>query len=153
MTRLTPNGVLQSTTDLVCMEGEVAEWCVAKGWADDGRTFGDELILIASELVEALEAFREHSYEEWVTYQPHVTELVGVPVKMPKMTVTQLQALNIPEELWGLPRREGVAPELAGTFVRLLDSCGRHGFNLGEEFRKEMDYNWTHTFRHGGRAL
>lgn len=148
---VTPNGVFLSRRDLKYMTQEVAEWCEEKGWANDDRTFGDELILIASELVEALEAFRDHGYAEWVTYQP-----VIAGVKMPKMTYEQAEVLfglaGGDMEL-GQPRREGVAPELAGTFVRLLDSCSRHGFDLGAEFRKEMDYNWTRTFRHGGRAL
>lgn len=143
----TPNGVPMSDVDTRDMREEVAEWIVAKGW-DDDRTFGDELILIVSELVEALEAFRSNGYLEWWTYQPVVNG-----VKMPKMTTDQLEALGIDEDDWGPSRREGVAPEIAGTFVRLLDTCAKHGIELGVEFRREMDYNWTRTFRHGGKAL
>lgn len=144
--------VIKSSTDIVAMQEEVKVWCEEKGWADDGLTFGDELILIASELVEALEAMREHGYEPWYTYTPSVQDTVGI-VKMPKMTARQLTALGISPTQWGAPRLEGVEAELAGTFVRLLDSAGRHLFDLGRAFRKEMDYNWTRTYRHGGKSL
>lgn len=143
----TPGGVVKTATHVDTMQEEVAEWIVEKGWNDD-RTFGDEMILITSELVEALEAFRDRGFEEWVTHQPTING-----VKLPKMTPEQLEALGIPEEAWGMGRREGVAPELAGTFVRLLDTCERHGIRLGQEFRQEMEYNWKRAFRHGGRAL
>lgn len=144
--------IIKSSVDLVAMQEEVRVWVEAKGWNNDNRTFGDEVALITSEMIEALEAFREHGYEPWHTYQPHV-EIAGVPVKMPKMTVTQLQALNIPEGLWGPPRLEGVEAEIAGCFVRILDTAARHDIDLGQAFRAEMDYNWTRAYRHGGKAV
>lgn len=112
----TPNGVPMSDVDTRDMREEVAEWIVAKGWNDD-RTFGDELILIVSELVEALEAFRSNGFREWDVYQP-----VLDGVKMPKMTRGQVMALCAEtginsDELLVNTRREGVAPEIAGTFV------------------------------------
>lgn len=144
--------VIKSNTDIVAMQEEVRVWVEAKGWNDDNRTFGDEVALITSEMIEALEAFRDHGYEEWETYSPHV-EVDGEPLKMPKMSRAQLDALHIPRALWGQPRKEGVEAEIAGCFVRLLDTAARHNIDLGRAFREEMDYNWTRTYRHGGKAL
>lgn len=149
--KATPGGVPKSSHDINAMMEEVAEWLVEKGWNDD-RTFGDELILIVSELIEALEAYRSHGFQEWFTWQPTVMR-GNQKVKLPKMTEDQLEALGIPTEMWGPKRREGAAAELAGTLVRLLDTCSRHGFKPGLEFRDEMDYNWSRSYRHGGRAL
>lgn len=144
----TPQGNLMSSVDIVAMQHEVKEWVTAKGWNKDRRTFGDELILIVSELVEALEAYREAGFEEWETYQ-----LVINGVKMPKMTLEQCLVIFGEEFTIPPPRREGVAPELAGTLVRLLDTCARHNIDLGKEFRQEMDYNWGREYRHGGKKL
>lgn len=142
------SGPIKSSTDVVAMQEEVRVWVEAKGWNDDNRTFGDEVALITSELIEALEAFRDHGYEPWYTYQATIGR-----VKMPKMTVKQLEALSIDPELWGPPRLEGVEAELAGCFVRLLDTAARHNVDLGQAFRNEMDYNWTRSYRHGGKAV
>jgi hypothetical protein len=146
------SGPIKSSTDVVAMQEEVRVWVEAKGWNDDNRTFGDEVALITSEMIEALEAFRDHGYQDWLTYSPHVS-LGGVPVKMPKLTETQLRALNVPEESWGPARLEGVEAEIAGCFVRLLDTAARHNIDLGKAFRAEMDYNWTRSYRHGGKAV
>lgn len=144
--------VIKSRVDLVAMQEEVKVWVEEKGWNNDNRTLGDEVALITSEMIEALEAFRTHGYVPWHTYQPHVRDGVGV-VKMPKMTPVQLRALNIDEKNWGPSRLEGVEAEIAGCFVRLLDTAVRHGIDLGKAFRAEMDYNWTRSYRHGGKTL
>ncbi len=138
--------VIKSSTDIVAMQEEVRVWVEEKGWLDD-RSFGDEIALLISEPIEALESYRVHGFEEWESYQPTING-----VKMPKMTLEQAEALGI-ASLLGSPRREGVAAEFAGTLVRLLDDCVRHNIDLGREFRAEMDYNWTRTHRHGGKKL
>lgn len=142
--------VTKSAVDIVAMQEEVRVWVEAKGWNDDNRTFGDEVALITSEMIEALEAFRDHGYQDWLTYQPVVNG-----VKMPKMTEAQLDALRyLTDDIEvSPPRLEGVTAEVAGCFVRLLDTAARHNIDLGKAFRAEMDYNWTRSYRHGGKAV
>jgi hypothetical protein len=149
------------------LQEEVRAWCERKGWrqADDhtlpdalGRTFGDEMALLTSEISEALEAYRANGTEEWTVWQP----VIG-GIKMPKMNFVQVTALwsvLYPESTLGdipwdelNPRREGVGPELAGLFVRLLDTSEHLGVNLFDEYRKEMDYNESREFRHGNKGL
>jgi hypothetical protein len=126
---------------------EIEDYCRAKGWLDDGRTFGDEIALIVSEASEALEAYRDNGYESWTTYRPIVDG-----IRLPKMTAAQLAAIGLSAN--GLePIREGVAPELAGLVIRILDACGRHDIDLWAEIRSEMDYNWRREFHHGGRRI
>lgn len=143
-----PSGPIKSSVDIVAMQEEVRVWVEAKGWNDDNRSFGDEVALITSEMIEALEAFRDHGYQDWLTYQPVING-----VKMPKMTEEQLKALGLNGLDMPPPRLEGVTAEIAGCFVRLLDTAARHGIDLGKAFRAEMDYNWTRSYRHGGKAV
>lgn len=136
---------------LLQMTDEVGEWLESRGW-NDNRTCGDEVALLCSEAIEALEAFRAKGFVTWTVYQP----VIGT--KMPKLTELQCEglarALGIDKSVLMVnPRREGVGPELAGLLVRLLDTCQRHGFDLEEEYRKEMDYNWTRPYRNGGKAI
>lgn len=48
---------------------------------------------------------------------------------------------------------EGVASEFADVLIRLLHYCERYGIDLGEEYRRKMDYNKTRAWRHGGKNL
>jgi NTP pyrophosphatase (non-canonical NTP hydrolase) len=46
---------------------EAYEVAVSKGWEEDAatRTFGDECMLMASEVSEAFEAYRKRGFESW----------------------------------------------------------------------------------------
>jgi NTP pyrophosphatase (non-canonical NTP hydrolase) len=111
------------------MREQVYKWTVAKGWADDGRTFGDEVALMHSEASEALEAYRQWGFQD-----------------------TTIGGVSIAGEVQ-LPKPEGVGSELADLLIRLLDTCARHDIDLEYEFNRKMEYNGSRPFRHGGRLL
>lgn len=126
---------------------EVRRWCEKKGWRIPknkttpdalGRTFGDEIALLHSELSEALEAFRDHGFDHGFTVNGE--------------WVSSLDAAFL--KAHGKPAKpEGVASELADVLIRLLDTCEHIGVDLFEEYRLKMDYNGTRAVRHGGKAL
>lgn len=45
------------------------------------------------------------------------------------------------------------ASEVADVYIRLLDTCYRHGINLDVEFERKIAYNWTRDYKHGGKKL
>lgn len=109
---------------LRAMMEEVYACNLQNGWIDDGRTFGDEIALLHSELSEALEHYR-----------------TGGPG-------------NINEVFYGKgDKPDGVPIELADVLVRLLDTCGRHNVDLFAAWRIKMSFNWQRSYRHGGKAL
>lgn len=113
------------------MAAEVQEVNKALGWHDDGRTFGDDIALLHSEVSEALEAFREHGLEDYTN--PRIYLPGG--------------------QLGPLPKPEGVGSEFADLLIRLLDVSARRGVDLRAEYERKVAYNRTRPYRHGGKSL
>lgn len=140
-------GVEQLVDALNVAKAQVEDWTIAKKWADDGRTFGDEIALIHSELSEALEAYRDHGFDKWYT---------EVTSRTPGVKHKDSCHIEVGGAICscGIPQKpEGVASEMADTLIRILDTCARHDIDLGQEFFDKMVYNWTRTERHGGKKL
>jgi NTP pyrophosphatase (non-canonical NTP hydrolase) len=123
---------MADASQLSQMQADVVQWCKVKGWWDDGRTFGDSIALLHSELSEALEAFRDHGLED-ATQQSKV----GTPLN-PGNSVA---------------KPEGVGSEFADVLVRLFHACALYDIDLEAEFERKMAYNWRRSFRHGGKSL
>jgi NTP pyrophosphatase (non-canonical NTP hydrolase) len=48
---------------------------------------------------------------------------------------------------------EGVAAELADCIIRILDFADLHGIDMQATIAEKMRYNWTRSYRHGGKIL
>jgi NTP pyrophosphatase (non-canonical NTP hydrolase) len=130
---------VHETDVLHLMAKEVKQCNMEKGWYDDERTFGDEIALLHSEVSEALEAFRDHGLERWVTDENGKRWIVGGE-----------DGLQVYPDMM---KPEGVGSEAADVLVRLLDFCERKGIDLFDEWRHKVNYNWTRPARHGGKRL
>lgn len=98
------------------------------GWFEEGRTVGDDVALIHSEVSEMLEAYRD-----------------GGLVDQTRHTQGGLSLTP--------PKPEGFGSEAADVLIRLLDTCHRRGINLADEFERKLEYNKTRGYRHGGKVL
>ncbi len=92
-----------------------------KGWWDGERNFGEQLMLMVSELSEAMEEYRVHG-----------TDILNM--------------LRIED---GKP--EGIAAEFADVFIRMADTCGRYHIPIEEALRLKAEYNRQRPYRHGGK--
>lgn len=122
---------LSATTSSLAMALLVAQDDVyavneANGWFEEGRTVGDDIALLHSEVSEMLEAYRDGGLAD------QTAEHVGT---------------------YGLPKPEGFGSEAADVLIRLLDTCKRRGVNLAFEFERKLEFNKSRGYKHGGKVM
>ena len=109
-----------------------------KGFYETDRNIGEALMLIVSELGEALEAHRKGIHT--IPYsQNQLYEAI------PKLT-TQKWA-----ELFGDLIKDTFEDEIADVFIRLFDLCGYLDIPIEKHIEMKMKYNSTRPIRHNKR--
>lgn len=119
---------------------QVEEVNTDNGWYESGRSFGDGIALLHSEVSEMFEEYRAGRKGRFYQEQDG-DEVVYIPLSNP-----------------GLPYPAGKKPigapsEAADVLIRLLDECNRQGIDLYTEFRAKLEYNKTRGHRHGGKVV
>lgn len=106
----------------------VHETAVSKKWWEPGPTFPEALMLVVSELSEALEEFR-----------------VG----------SDLTMISINDSFLGEVKNKpmGIPIEMADAVIRICDLCAGFGIPLERAIIQKMEYNRTRPERHGGKCL
>lgn len=168
--------------DLNALAREVHETAVARGWwseygagaphADHDPTFGETLMLVVTEVAEAMEAFREggnpaelsYTYEfdngptgykfrkcdhpgkgHGLEYCPDGWE--EAPEAWKPLTPDVVRSMG------GNIKPTGVPSELADIIIRVLDISGAWGVDIAEALRVKMEFNKTRKRKHGGKRL
>lgn len=115
---------------------EIHENACAHGWWDEERPLPEVLMLIVSELAEALEEARAGRGMEWTgcTLDDGGCYSVGAVEPCDKCA-------------YGKP--EGIAVEVADALIRILDWCGHEGIDIERIVREKHEYNRTRPYKHG----
>ena len=102
-----------------------------KGFWDDKREIGTLLMLVVSELSEALEADRKNMHCDFDTFD-----------KMNRNDIQFNQAFyaNI---------KDSFEDEIADTFIRLFDLVGFLGIDIDRQIELKMKYNESRPHKHG----
>ena len=126
------------------------------GFHDVGRTMGDGMALLHTEISEAFEAYREGGgvsevwYEEKVqAYHKDGSPIVsrGKPVWVVVVHEQQIADPAKPFKLCGVPS------EIADLMIRAFDFAGEHKIDIERFVVEKMAYNKTRPFKHGNKAL
>jgi len=117
----------------------------AHGWwsDDDGnfkdRNMGEMLMLMVSELSEALEAYRNGEPVLWYKHDDPDNCSLDVSATM--------------REIGGVPGKpEGIASEFADCIIRILDTCETHKIPVVQALLDKHAFNITRPYRHGGKV-
>jgi NTP pyrophosphatase (non-canonical NTP hydrolase) len=120
------------------------EMAKSKGFWDGERNKPEMLMLVVSELAEALEALRKDDYadQDVVESLSHDLELDRTDEEF------LLKAIN-----WKTSFEQGVKSsfedELADVAIRLFDLCGGLGVDLEKHIEMKMKYNSMRGYKHG----
>ena len=97
----------------------IKDWRIKKKFDTGWNNVPEKLMLIVTELAEAMEAYR-------------------------KMTINPCPVFYKVDEY-----SDNFKEELADTTIRIMDLCGSLGIDLEEEIAKKMEYNETRPEKHG----
>lgn len=122
---------------------EIHENAVAHGWWEMERELPEILMLIVSELSEALEEAR-----------------AGRPMVWHECLTTKQPCLSNSEDCscWNgvfceiddaAAKPEGIAIEVIDALIRILDWCGKEGLDVDALVRKKHEYNKSRPYKHG----
>jgi NTP pyrophosphatase (non-canonical NTP hydrolase) len=120
------------------------EMAKSKGFWDEKRNTGELLMLVVSELSEALEALRKDHYADQAVVESlsHDLELDRTDEEF------LLKAIN-----WKTSFEQGVKSsfedEIADVAIRLFDLCGGLGVDLEKHIELKMMYNSMRGYKHG----
>lgn len=107
---------------------EALRIAVEHGFKD--ATVGEDLMLMVSELAEALEDYRK-----------------GVDIKT--MWYKGYDSTAKVDKDGKLQKPCGIPSEMADVIIRVLHFCGKHGIDIEQAVREKMAYNESRPFMHG----
>lgn len=103
---------------------------VAKGFWEKPRNLGELLMLIVSELSEALEADRKDKYADRKRFER-------------KGLIKNFQ------KSFEISIKDSFEDEIADVFIRLLDLCGALGIDIAFYIENKMRFNQLREYKHG----
>lgn len=139
---------------------EIAVGKVSAGYLMNDRNPGEVLMLIVTEVAEAMEEYRTRGMKGSYSYSipadfPYECSYSSGPeiiVKTPHGTVTKMNTKQF-ENLLRIHRvplkPEGVPSELADVIIRTLDACAAWGIDIETIIQEKIKYNKTRSHKHG----
>lgn len=122
---------------------EIHKNAVEHGWWEGDRGLPEILMLIVSELSEALEESRAGRPMEWHGCMlnqgnPCMQKELGCEDDFKEETCT-----------YCMVKPEGIAVEVIDALIRILDWCGKVGIDVERLVREKHEYNKTRAYKHG----
>lgn len=117
---------------------EVHQVSVDHGWYDNPPSTPERLMLMVSELSEALEEYRNGKPSQYVM----------------RNDGGYLDAMFPDIEAWDKGEKpEGIGVELADCIIRILDFCAADGIDIETLINLKNEYNKLRPYKHGGKIL
>ena len=112
-----------------------------RGFDVSKENIGQTLMLVVSELSEALEADRKDKFADLRTFENCM--------KADDIREEDTECYFISEFQRNI--KDTFEDEIADTFIRLFDLCGGKGINIEKHMELKMRYNQSREYKHGKR--
>lgn len=119
----------------------------AKGFWDEKRETGTLLMLIVSELSEALEADRKNRHAEVDNMNRKIEQESELLIKGGRPDV--VDSGFVFEQFFRCYVKDTFEDEIADVAIRLLDLIGKMDIDIEKHISLKMQYNATRPYRHG----
>jgi NTP pyrophosphatase (non-canonical NTP hydrolase) len=141
------------------LRDEALRIAVEHGFTD--ASIGEDLMLMVSELAEALEDYRAGKKPDEVWYETRRDGSGAGGFDKDGEVVQSIQTLvsrwRTPEAMRqpNDPIRKpcGIPSELADVLIRVFHFCGKHGIDIEKAVHEKMAYNANRPFKHGNKVL
>ena len=138
---------------------ECNDYAIRQGFRPDDRPIGVDLMLITSELSEALEADRKNRYANVI----RLSELIKdrretiddiINFRIPARSHTLMTAQNETEDetfknAFESSIKDSVEDEITDALIRILEYCGEKHIDIQLHYELKMRYNNLREYKHG----
>jgi NTP pyrophosphatase (non-canonical NTP hydrolase) len=127
--------------NLTNLSKTIHESNVRKGFYDKQYSRGHYLMLVTSELSEALEAERVNKFADLKYFQDRIIEIEnskGSPLSNEEYSLLFKSTL-----------KDTYEDEIADAIIRLLDHSGHLGIDIDAHIAAKLKYNSTRPYKHG----
>jgi NTP pyrophosphatase (non-canonical NTP hydrolase) len=118
------------------LRDEIFNYAEKQGFHEEPFNFGESLMLVVSELSEALEADRNNKW-------------CGNPILMSGKTLLELLPEEVTKTAYNQSVKDTVEEELADAIMRLCALAGHKKIDLDWHVKAKMTYNKNRPYKHG----
>jgi NTP pyrophosphatase (non-canonical NTP hydrolase) len=115
---------------------EIHRNAVSKGFWDKDPNLGEKLMLVVTELAEALEVHRRKG------------GVIMLPSEGTKLSIERLPDETF-SETFAIQIKDTFPDEMADALIRILDLCGKLNIDIAWHVKYKMKYNATRARLHG----
>jgi len=120
------------------------------------ETIPSKLMLMVSELAEALESYRDPASDDMVKVPEELFQTLCEHAGM--FHADHSDPCEATQQAWELLEKHRAKPkgfdiELADVLIRIFDLAGKKGIDLDHALRVKMEYNKGRPYMHGGRKV
>jgi NTP pyrophosphatase (non-canonical NTP hydrolase) len=131
---------MRNAMDLNALAKQIFEANKAKGFHNEEKETGTYLMLMVSELGEALEADRNKNYANIPAFNEALAKDLGLG---------QEQFNELYSDAFKTHMKDTLEDEMADALIRILDYCGLKGINIEAHVAAKRQFNKLRPHKHG----